>query len=307
MASPDLRTANAVRDGQLLILEFRDVSSCDNPIKLTAENQDSANADAWTRFVQIYAPVIHRFGIRRGLQDADAADLTQDVLRAVSHSIEKFEYDPETGKFRCWLLTIARYTLCRMQQLRSRQPTASGDSAVQKILEASPAHDPDLISWTTSTLAARSSWRLSMFAARWKKLPGWHFRRPPLSSRIQQESQTNWGSKSAPSTFRSLEFWHACRRPSVKLSGYDNNQQKCPPTEHLQALIAGTLAVDDETAVAAHLANCDACQSQIEKIAAPAGFQADVAHWLSDSTDHRICCRKLLPMQRPTSTRVRVN
>ena len=65
-----------------------------------------------------------------------------------------------------------------------------------------------------------------------------------------------------------------------------NNQQKCPPTEHLQALIAGTLAVDDETTVAGHLANCDTCQAQIETIAAPAGFQADVAQWLSDSTDH---------------------
>jgi serine/threonine protein kinase len=73
-----------------------------------------------------------------------------------------------------------------------------------------------------------------------------------------------------------------------------NNQQKCPPTEHLQALIAGTLAVDDETAVAAHLANCDACQSQIEKIAAPAGFQADVAHWLSDSTDHSDLLSKII-------------
>lgn len=116
-------------------------------LSLLLRIRDAANAEAWSRFVQIYAPMIHRFGIRRGLQDADAADLTQDVLRAVSHSIEKFEYDPETGKFRCWLLTIARYTLCRMHQLRSRQPTASGDSAVQEILEASPAHDPDLISW----------------------------------------------------------------------------------------------------------------------------------------------------------------
>lgn len=35
------------------------------------------------------------------------------------------------------------------------------------------------------------------------------------------------------------------------------NPQKCPPNEHLQALIAGTLAVDDETAVAGHLSNCD--------------------------------------------------
>ncbi len=64
------------------------------------------------------------------------------------------------------------------------------------------------------------------------------------------------------------------------------NQQKCPPTKHLQALIAGTLAENDETAVAAHLANCETCQSQIETIAAPAEFKANVAQWLSDSAEH---------------------
>jgi RNA polymerase sigma factor (sigma-70 family) len=116
-------------------------------LSLLLRIRDAANAEAWTRFVQIYAPMIHRFGIRRGLQDADAADLTQDVLRAVSHSIEQFEYDPAKGKFRCWLLTIARYTMCRMHELKNHQPIASGDSAVRNILEASPTHDPDMISW----------------------------------------------------------------------------------------------------------------------------------------------------------------
>lgn len=116
-------------------------------LSLLLRIRDAANAEAWTRFVQIYAPVIHRFGIGRGLQDADAADLTQDVLRAVSHSIGRFEYDPEVGKFRCWLLTIARYTLCRMRQMSSRQPVASGDSAVQALLEENPTDDPDMVSW----------------------------------------------------------------------------------------------------------------------------------------------------------------
>jgi len=64
------------------------------------------------------------------------------------------------------------------------------------------------------------------------------------------------------------------------------NQQKCPPAENLQALIAGTLTADDEAAVAGHLANCETCQSQIETIAAPAEFKANVANWLSGSAEH---------------------
>ena len=39
-------------------------------LSLLLRIRDAANAEAWTRFVQIYAPMIHRFGIRRGLQDA---------------------------------------------------------------------------------------------------------------------------------------------------------------------------------------------------------------------------------------------
>ena len=34
--------------------------------------------------MRLYAPLIYRYARRKGLQNADAADLTQDVLRAVS-------------------------------------------------------------------------------------------------------------------------------------------------------------------------------------------------------------------------------
>lgn len=64
------------------------------------------------------------------------------------------------------------------------------------------------------------------------------------------------------------------------------DQQKCPPTSQLQALVAGTLAGDDEASVADHLAGCKSCQSQIDRMAAPADFKADVAQWLSESAAH---------------------
>src|SRR5262249_54046786 len=42
--------------------------------------RDSRDGQAWTQFVQVYGPVVYNFARKRGLQDADAADLTQDVL-----------------------------------------------------------------------------------------------------------------------------------------------------------------------------------------------------------------------------------
>ena len=70
--------------------------------------RDSQDSLAWNEFAQLYAPIIHAFGRRRGLQEADAADVTQEVLRAVSRSVGRFQYEPSRGGFRHWLFTITR-------------------------------------------------------------------------------------------------------------------------------------------------------------------------------------------------------
>ncbi len=55
---------------------------------------------AWHEFFEIYAPLIHSYARHRGMQDADAADLTQDVLWKVATKAEQFHYDPRRGSFR---------------------------------------------------------------------------------------------------------------------------------------------------------------------------------------------------------------
>ena len=46
--------------------------------------RDNGDREAWRQFVDLYAPLVYKFARRRGLQDADAADLTQEVLQAVA-------------------------------------------------------------------------------------------------------------------------------------------------------------------------------------------------------------------------------
>src|SRR5438552_502657 len=46
--------------------------------------RDGGDVGAWQEFVHLYAPTIYGFARKRGLQDADAADLMQEVLRSVS-------------------------------------------------------------------------------------------------------------------------------------------------------------------------------------------------------------------------------
>jgi RNA polymerase sigma-70 factor (ECF subfamily) len=100
--------------------------------------RDHGDHAAWSQFVAIYQPLIHRFARKHGLQDADAADLTQEVLRAVSGAIERLDYDPRRGTFRAWLFTVVRNTLCNFVKRRRRQVQGSGDTGVQESLDQQP-------------------------------------------------------------------------------------------------------------------------------------------------------------------------
>ncbi|MEZ5965492.1 MAG: sigma-70 family RNA polymerase sigma factor [Planctomycetota bacterium] len=75
---------------------------------LLSRLRDSADQEAWSEFVDLYGPVIDRWCRRRGLQEADAADVMQTVLIDVARAIRGFRYDRRKGYFRGWLATFVR-------------------------------------------------------------------------------------------------------------------------------------------------------------------------------------------------------
>src|SRR5712672_2381852 len=94
---------------------------------------------AWTQFVDLYAPLVYGYARKQGLQDADAADLCQDVLGAVAGAVARLEYDPLRGAFRNWLFTIVRRKLANWWAARGTPIHGSGDSATLQLLEQHPA------------------------------------------------------------------------------------------------------------------------------------------------------------------------
>jgi RNA polymerase sigma factor (sigma-70 family) len=106
--------------------------------------RDRADHGAWNEFVDVYGPVIYGFARKRGLQDADAADMMQDVLRSVSSAIERLDYDPRQGRFRGWLFTITRNRIFSMLTARKGKARATGDSDVQSLLSAQADSRPGL-------------------------------------------------------------------------------------------------------------------------------------------------------------------
>jgi RNA polymerase sigma-70 factor (ECF subfamily) len=105
---------------------------------LLARIRDRQDRQAWAEFVDIYAPLVYGYAQKQGLQDADAADVTQEVLRAVAGSAAQFEYDPRRGSFRGWLFTIVRNELRDFAAGQRRHPRGSGDTDMQRRLEQQP-------------------------------------------------------------------------------------------------------------------------------------------------------------------------
>jgi RNA polymerase sigma-70 factor (ECF subfamily) len=84
------------------------------PASLLERLRVSFDADAWTRFVELYTPLIYSWGRRVGLQDHDAADLVQDVFATLLQVLPTFAYDHHKS-FRAWLRTVT------LNQWRNKQ------------------------------------------------------------------------------------------------------------------------------------------------------------------------------------------
>jgi RNA polymerase sigma-70 factor (ECF subfamily) len=96
---------------------------------------------AWAEFVDIYEPWLYRLARGKGLQDADARDLCQEVFRAVASAIERWDPDPAKGSFRGWLFRIARNLVVDFLAGQRRHPRGSGRTSVHEMLAARPAED----------------------------------------------------------------------------------------------------------------------------------------------------------------------
>jgi RNA polymerase sigma-70 factor (ECF subfamily) len=98
-------------------------------ITLLRKVADQEDRKSWDCFVRTYGPLIHRYCLKRGLQEADALDVVQDVLMQVSKHIGRFRYDTERGRFRGWLGTVThRAMLKHLDKSRRARTAAAGEN-----------------------------------------------------------------------------------------------------------------------------------------------------------------------------------
>jgi RNA polymerase sigma factor (sigma-70 family) len=116
-------------------------------LSLLVRLRDARDDGAWSQFVELYAPLVFGLARKHGLQEADAADVTQDVLQAVSGGIRRLDYDPRRGSFRGWLFTVARNKLRNFVAAQKRPGRATGDAEAQHRLQELPAREDDQAAW----------------------------------------------------------------------------------------------------------------------------------------------------------------
>lgn len=75
---------------------------------LISELRNPDNAQAWTDFVELYEPVLYRLARSKGLQHADAEDLTQEVLVKTAEKASSWNPAKDQGSFRSWLGVVLR-------------------------------------------------------------------------------------------------------------------------------------------------------------------------------------------------------
>lgn len=106
--------------------------------------RDISDHDAWSQFLGDYGPMLYRFVRSRGLQDADASDLVQEVLRSVGTAIGRLDYRKEKGGFRAWLFTITRNKLYSYFEKKQRTGPTANDTAQFELLNQAPATRDEL-------------------------------------------------------------------------------------------------------------------------------------------------------------------
>lgn len=105
--------------------------------------RDTCDQDAWKRFMETYTPLVYGYCRRRGFQEADSADVAQEVMSQVIRSITTFEYQPAKGRFRDWLGAVVRSKVSRWHRKKSRDPAATAAPETEDLVAETVGPDQD--------------------------------------------------------------------------------------------------------------------------------------------------------------------
>ena len=238
---------------------------------LMALRDDPGDQSAWSAFVDRYGPQIHAWCLRWRLQDADAQDVTQNVLLKLVRHLPDFAYDPSRS-FRGWLRTLTAHSWSDFIRDQVRGVRGAADSVVADRLDTVQAR-VDLVRHLEETYD-RELLELAMAevsgAGRVAHLGGV----PPDGHRGGRRGGGGGATghrrgHGLPGAVRgSDEAARGRGRPGFRRGSPEMNVTTCPDLDELHRFLEGPEpGVDDETIVA-HVEGCAACRTELERLAA---------------------------------------
>jgi RNA polymerase sigma factor (sigma-70 family) len=93
-----------------------------------------ADQAAWGEFAERYGRKIYGWCRHWNLQEADAEDVTQQVLLKLAQKMRTFSYDPSKS-FRAWLKTVTHHAWRDFLDGQARPGAGSGDTRVLERLQ----------------------------------------------------------------------------------------------------------------------------------------------------------------------------
>lgn len=93
---------------------------------------------AWEQLVAVYTPKVEDWCRKQGLSDHDAADVSQEVFRAVARNLKSFKRTRPADTFVGWLWRIARNKIVDHWRNCNNQPKGKGEGPEDKFFENLP-------------------------------------------------------------------------------------------------------------------------------------------------------------------------
>ena len=101
------------------------------------QRAQSGDREALERLLEEIAPLVHRFGMRMCRHEADADDVLQDTLLAVTRHLAEFE---RRSSLSSWVFMLARTACARKRRGLKNRPHVSDDAVGER---ASPESSPE--------------------------------------------------------------------------------------------------------------------------------------------------------------------
>lgn len=96
-------------------------------LSLLERLRNLSDDDAWRRFHDLYGPLIHSWLAHRGVSQADAEDVRQEVMHQAMVELPHFQHNGRTGALRCWLRQVVANRLRTFWRQHNRHRAVGGD------------------------------------------------------------------------------------------------------------------------------------------------------------------------------------